>query len=133
MAGKGIVVSERVPAPKGPSPPAVRAGGFVFLSGQIPAEASTGEVNRGSVREQTALVLENLRLVLEAAGCRPEQVVKTTVYLTDMADFAAMNEVYGAFFATQPPARTTVQVANLPLGVAVEIEAIAREWTAWAG
>ncbi len=112
-------------APKGPYSPAVRAGGFVFISGQIPAEAGTGEVNRGDIREQTARALQNLRAVLEAAGCVPEQVVKTTVYLTDMLDFAAMNEVYAGFFTTAPPARTTVEVASLPLGVGVEIDAIA--------
>ncbi len=116
MASKEVIVSDWMPAPKGPYSPAVRAGGFVFVSGQGPVEAETGEVCREGIKEQTTLALTNVRLVLEGAGCGLEQVVKTTVYLTDMADFAAMNEVYATFFTTQPPARTTVAAAALPLG-----------------
>ncbi|MFB3881620.1 MAG: RidA family protein [Armatimonadota bacterium] len=122
---KDIVVSDKLPAPKGPYSPAVRAAGLVFVSGQGPIDPATGEVMRGDIREQTRLVLENIRAILTAAGSSMHKVVKTNVYLTDIAQFGAMNEVYGAFFPTEPPARTTIQAAALPLGIAVEIDVIA--------
>ncbi len=125
MAEKEIVASGKLPAPKGPYSPAVRAGGLVFVSGQGPADPATGQVMLGPVEEQTRLVLENVRAVLEAAGSSLSKVVKTTCYLQDIQDFAAMNEVYAGFFPSDPPARTTIQAANLPLGIAVEIDAIA--------
>jgi 2-iminobutanoate/2-iminopropanoate deaminase len=125
MSYKQVITSNDLPAPKGPYSPAVRAGGLVFVSGQGPIVPATGEVLRGSIEEQTELVLGNIRAILAAAGVAMEAVVKTTVYLADIQDFAAMNRVYATFFPTNPPARTTIQAANLPLGIGVEIEAIA--------
>jgi len=125
MPDKQVITSSHLPAPKGPYSPAVRAGGLVFVSGQGPIVPATGEVLRGSIEEQTELVLGNIRTILAAAGVAMEAVVKTTVYLADIQDFAAMNRVYATFFPTNPPARTTIQAANLPLGIGVEIEAIA--------
>jgi 2-iminobutanoate/2-iminopropanoate deaminase len=125
MAGKEIIVSDTLPAPKGPYSPAVRAGGFIFVSGQGPVDPATGEVKLGDLKGQTQLVLSNLKLILEAAGSSMEQVVKTNVYLDDIRNFAAMNEVYATFFASNPPARTTIEAANLPLGIGVEIDVVA--------
>ena len=124
-SSKEIIVSDRLPAPKGPYSPAVRAGGFIFVSGQGPIDPQTGEVLRGTIAQQTELVLNNLRLILEAAGSSVAKVVKTNVYLDKIEDFAAMNEVYATFFAQDPPARTTIEAANLPLGIGVEIDLIA--------
>ena len=112
-------------APKGPYSAAIRANGFVFVSGQGPFDASTGEIFRGDIKEQTRMVLENIRTVLTAAGSSMHKVVKTTVYLVDIGDFAAMNEVYATFFPAEPPARTTIQAAALPLGIGVEMDVIA--------
>jgi 2-iminobutanoate/2-iminopropanoate deaminase len=114
-------------APKagGPYSPAVRHNGFVFLSGQIPLDPQTNQLVTGPIEEQTARVIENLRLVLEAAGLSLSDVVKTTVFLKNMDDFARMNEAYGKYFNPNPPARTTVEVARLPRDVHIEIEAIA--------
>jgi len=125
MPGKEIVVSDKLPAPKGPYSPAVKAGGFVFVSGQGPIDPGTGEVLRGDIKAQTELVLNNVRAILAAAGSSLGQVVKTNVYLDQIADFAAMNEVYATFFTSNPPARTTIEAANLPLGIGVEIDVIA--------
>jgi 2-iminobutanoate/2-iminopropanoate deaminase len=122
---KDIIISEKLPAPKGPYSPAVRANGFVFVSGQGPIDARTGEVFRGEIKEQTRLALENVRAILEAAGSSMAKVVKTNVYLTDIAEFAAMNEVYAGFFPSEPPARTTIQARALPLGIGVEVDAVA--------
>src|SRR2546423_515831 len=104
---------------------AVVAGGLVFASGQIPIDPQTGEFVAGGVSEQTEQVLRNLSAVLAAAGSSFAQVVKTTVYLADMNDFAAMNEVYGRYFQAEPPARATVQAARLPRDARVEIDVIA--------
>ena len=120
-----IVETENAPHAIGPYSQAVIAGGFVFASGQIPLDPRTGEFVAGGVAEQTEQVMRNLSAVLEAAGTGLEQVVKTTVFLADMNDFAAMNEVYGKFFAENPPARATVEAARLPRDARVEIEAIA--------
>ncbi len=125
MSEKQIIVSKELPAPKGPYSPAVRAGGFIFVSGQGPIVPATGEVVKGSIEEQTRLVLENIKAILAAAGVGLEAVVKTNVYLADIEDFAAMNGVYATFFPENPPARTTIQAANLPLGIGVEIDVIA--------
>ncbi len=127
MADKEIVVSDKLPAPKGPYSPAVKAGGFVFVSGQGPVDPGTGEVLRGDIRSQTELVLSNVRAILEAAGSSLDRVVKTNVYLDRIEDFAAMNAVYATFFPENPPARTTIEAANLPLGIGVEIDVIALE------
>jgi len=120
-----IVKTEKAPAAIGPYSQAVRAGGFIFASGQIPLDPATGEFVSGGVAEQTEQVMRNLSAVLEAAGASLAQVVKTTVFLADMNDFAAMNEVYGRYFQENPPARATVQAARLPKDARVEIEVIA--------
>lgn len=120
-----IVKTESAPAAIGPYSQAVRAGGFVFASGQIPLDPKTGQFVEGGVREQTEQVMRNLAAVLEAAGTGLDRVVKTTVFLADMDDFAAMNEVYGRYFADNPPARATVQAARLPRDARVEIEVVA--------
>ena len=122
---KQIVQTEHAPKAIGPYSQAVVAGGFVFASGQIPIDPQTGEFVAGGTAEQTEQVLRNLSEVLAAAGSSFAQVVKTTVYLADMNDFAAMNEVYGRYFATEPPARATVQAARLPRDARVEIDVIA--------
>ena len=120
-----IVETESAPRAIGPYSQAVVAGGFVFASGQIPLDPQTGEFVAGGIAEQTEQVMRNLAAVLEAAGSSFAGVVKTTVYLADMNDFAAMNEVYGKFFQTAPPARATVQAARLPRDARVEIDVIA--------
>ena len=120
-----IIKTERAPAAIGPYSQAVRAGGFVFASGQIALDPSTGEFVAGGVAEQTEQVLRNLSALLEAAGTSLDRVVKTTVFLADMGDFAAMNEVYGHYFESDAPARATVAAAGLPRAARVEIEAIA--------
>lgn len=122
---KEIVHTPKAPAAVGPYSQAVKAGGFVFCSGQIPLDPATNAMLSGDVRAQTRRVLENLRCVLEAAGSSLDRVVKTTVFLADMNDYAAVNEVYAEFFGEAKPARAAVQVARLPKGAAVEIELIA--------
>jgi 2-iminobutanoate/2-iminopropanoate deaminase len=122
---KEIIKTDAAPAAIGPYSQAVRAGGFVFASGQIPLDPATMQFGAGGVAEQTEQVLKNLQAVLAAAGVGLEQVVKTTVFLADMNDFAAMNEVYGRFFTDNPPARATVQAARLPRDARVEIEVVA--------
>jgi 2-iminobutanoate/2-iminopropanoate deaminase len=122
---KQIVSTEQAPRAIGPYSQAVVAGGFLFASGQIPLDPRTGEFVAGGVREQTEQVMRNLGAVLAAAGSGFDRVVKTTVYLADMNDFAAMNEVYGRYFAADPPARATVQAARLPRDARVEIDLIA--------
>jgi len=114
-------------APKaiGPYSQGIIAGGLISTAGQIAIDPASGEVVPGGAAEQTARVMQNLTAILRAAGSGLDRVVKTTVFLTDMADFAAMNEVYGKAFGNHRPARSTVAVANLPKGVKVEIEAIA--------
>ena len=124
-AVKDIIATDRAPRAIGPYSQAVRAGDLVFASGQIPIDPATGEFVAGGVAEQTEQVLRNLTAVFEAAGVGINQIVKTTVFLADMDDFTAMNEVYGRFFSVEPPARATVQAARLPRDARVEIEAIA--------
>lgn len=119
------VATDRGPKAIGPYSQAVRANGFVFLSGQIPLDPKTQQVVEGDVAAQTERVLQNLKGVVEAAGSSLQHVVKTTVFLADMNDFAAMNEVYGRYFTIHPPARSTVQVSRLPRDVRVEIDLIA--------
>ena len=121
-----IIESDKAPKAIGAYAPAVDLGDFVFLSGQIPLDPETMELVSGDIRVQTARVLENMKAVLEAAGLVPENVVRTTVFLTDLNDFAVLNEVYGEFFGAAPPARSTIQVSALPKGASVEIDAIAR-------
>jgi 2-iminobutanoate/2-iminopropanoate deaminase len=113
------------PAALGPYSQAIKAGGFVYVSGQVAIDPETGEFIAGGIAEQTERVLKNVAAVLEAAGSSLDQVVKTTVFLADMNEFAAMNEVYAKFFTEAPPARATVQAARLPKDARVEIEAVA--------
>src|SRR5256886_8666796 len=122
---KVIIATEDAPRAIGPYSQAVRAGNFVFASGQIPIDPATGEFIPGGIAEQTEQVLKNLTALFAAAGVGLDQIVKTTVFLADMNDFTAMNEVYGRFFSEAPPARSTVQAARLPRDAKVEIEAIA--------
>ena len=124
-AVKAIISTDGAPRAIGPYSQAIRAGELVFASGQIPIDPVTGEFVPGGIAEQTEQVLRNLTAVFEAAGVTMTQVVKTTVFLVDMDDFTAMNEVYGRFFGSEPPARATVQAARLPRDARVEIEAIA--------
>jgi 2-iminobutanoate/2-iminopropanoate deaminase len=119
------VTSNDAPRPIGPYSPAIKTDHLIFCAGQTPIDPATGQLVSGGVQEQTARVLENLQAVLSAAGSSLEAVVKTTVFLTSMSDFAAMNEVYARYFPGMPPARTTVAVAALPRGAQVEIECIA--------
>lgn len=121
----GPVTTPHAPGAIGPYSQAIRAGDFVFLSGQIPLDPGTGQLVAGGIVEQTHQVLKNLGAVLEAAGASYARVVKTTVYLADMGEFAAMNEIYGTYFSTPAPARATVQAARLPRDVRVEIDVVA--------
>ena len=122
---KEIVSTENAPGAIGPYSQAIKANGMIFCSGQIPIDPATGEFVEGGVVEQTEQVFKNLIAVLEAGGTSLEGVVKTTVFLADMNDFGAMNEVYGRYFDTNKPARATVQAARLPRDARVEIECIA--------
>ena len=122
---KKIVSTDLAPQAIGPYSQAVVSNGFAFLSGQIPLDPATGLVTGEDVAAQTARVMENLKAVLEACGSSLGRVVKTTVYLKDMGEFARMNEVYAKFFPDNPPARATVEAARLPRDVRVEIDCIA--------
>lgn len=119
------ISTENAPGAIGPYSQAIKAGGMVFCSGQIPINIETGEFVSEDIAEQTEQVLKNLRAVLEAAGSSLNKVVKTGVFLADMNDFAAMNEVYGRYFSDNKPARATVQAARLPRDAKVEIDCIA--------
>ena len=122
---RDVIQTDGAPKAIGPYSQAIRAGGLVFLSGQIPLDPATGKLVEGDVASQAERVMENLNAVLAAAGLGFGQVVKTTIYLTDLGDFATVNEIYGRRFAGSPPARSTVQVAALPRGARVEIDLIA--------
>jgi 2-iminobutanoate/2-iminopropanoate deaminase len=122
---KQIIATEHAPQAIGPYSQAVVANGFVFASGQIPIDPATGQFVEGGIVEQTEQVLRNVSNLLEAAGTSLARVVKTTVFLADMNDFAAMNETYARFFGAEPPARSTVQAARLPRDARVEIEVVA--------
>jgi 2-iminobutanoate/2-iminopropanoate deaminase len=122
---KQVITTADAPAAIGPYSQAIRVGNLVFTSGQIPLHPQTGDIVGETAAEQARQVLQNLQAVLQAAGASLQQVVKTTIFLTDLSQFAAVNAVYAEFFPENPPARSTVQVAALPRGVQVEIEAIA--------
>ena len=122
---KETIKTSSAPAAIGPYSQAVKANGLLFLSGQIALDPASGQVVAGDVRAQTERVLENLKAVLQAGGSSLSKVLKTTVFLADMADFAALNEVYGRYFPQEPPARSTVQAAGLPRAVKVEIDVVA--------
>ncbi|HKQ90920.1 MAG TPA: RidA family protein [Blastocatellia bacterium] len=119
------IQTDRAPQAIGPYSQAIKANGFIFASGQIPLDPATMRIVEGGIEEQTGRVLDNLKAVLEAAGSSLDRVVKTTVYLADMGEFAAMNEIYARYFGATKPARATVQVARLPRDVKVEIDVVA--------
>lgn len=125
MQMKEVISTDKAPGAIGPYSQAIKAGGMVFCSGQIPLDPATGEFVSDNVAEQAEQVLENLSAVLAAAGCSFENVVKTTIFLADMADFTTVNEVYSRYFSDNKPARATVQAAGLPRGAKVEIDCIA--------
>lgn len=120
-----IISTDKAPAAIGPYSQAVEAGGFLFCSGQIALDPLTGEFKSGTVEQETRLVMENLKGLLESAGLGLDQVIKTTIFLVDMDDFAKVNQTYGQYFNNSKPARSTVAVAALPRGARVEIEAVA--------
>jgi len=122
---KSVISTNNAPAAIGPYSQAIKVGNLVFISGQIPIIPATGEILRGDIKLQTRQVLENLKNILEAAGSSLDNVVKTTVFMKDLNDYTAINDVYKEFFANKPPARAAVQAARLPRDVGVEIEAIA--------
>lgn len=122
---RDVISTDRGPRAIGPYSQAIRANGFLFLSGQVSLDPATQQLIQGDIAAQTTRVLENLKGVLEAAGSSLDRVVKTTVYLKDMNDFSAMNEVYARYFPNDPPARATVEVARLPKDARVEIDLIA--------
>ena len=122
---RAIISTEHAPAAVGPYSQAVRSGDFIFTAGQIALDPEIGQLVEGGIEAQTTQVMKNLAQVLNAAGSDLESILKTTIFVTDLADFAVINRVYGTFFQHDPPARSTVQVAALPLGASVEIEAIA--------
>lgn len=121
---KEVIATDKGPKAIGPYSQAIRANGFIFTAGQVAFDPATGQIVEGDVAVQTARVLENLKAVVEAAGSSLDQAVKATVYLKDMGDFAAMNEVYARYFKKNPPARSTVEAARLPRDVRVEIDLV---------
>jgi 2-iminobutanoate/2-iminopropanoate deaminase len=122
---KKIISTSEAPGAIGPYSQAVRSGRFLFCSGQIPLDPKSGQIVPGDIAAQTRRVLENIAAILKAEDLRFDHVVKTTIFLTNLADFQIVNEIYGSYFKHEPPARSTVQVAALPKGVNVEIEVIA--------
>lgn len=122
-----VILTDRGPKPIGPYSQAIRTNGILYVSGQVALDPKTGEMKGTDVREQTERVFENIKGILEAAGSNLHHIVKTTVFLKDMNDFPAMNEVYAKYFTSAPPARSTVQVSRLPKDALVEIEVIAAQ------
>ena len=125
ILAREIIVTNDAPKAIGPYSQAVKAGGMVFISGQIPIDPKTGLVVQSDIKTQTKLVMENAKAIIASAGCAMSDIVKATIYLKNMSDFAAVNEVYGGYFPVDPPARATVEVSRLPKDVAVEIDFIA--------
>ncbi len=121
------VLTDKAPQPSGPYSQAIIEGDFIFVAGQGPGDAKTRHVTSGDARAETRAVLDNVKAILEAAGSSMDKVVKCNVYLRDINDFAAMNEIYATYFAAPFPARTTIQAGALPGGIGVEIECIARK------
>jgi 2-iminobutanoate/2-iminopropanoate deaminase len=122
---KVVIQTSQAPAAIGPYSQAIKANGFLFISGQIPIDAASGQIEAVDITSQTKTVLNNIQGILNAEGLEMTDVVKTTIFLTDLADFTRVNEIYGKYFSQDPPARSTVQVQALPKGVKIEIEAIA--------
>lgn len=123
MSKKQIITS-RAPAAIGPYSQGISAGNLVFISGQLPIDAKTGKLLEGSIADQTRLIMRNIEVIAEEAGASLANIVKTTIFLTDLSNFQEVNSAYGSFFSEAPPARATVQVSALPLGASVEIEAV---------
>ena len=121
---KKVIQTDKAPKAIGPYSQAVQAGNFLFLSGQIPLDPNTGELIKGDIRQQAQRVLENIKGLLESQGLKMGDVIKVTIFLKDMASFNQVNEVYATYFSSSPPARSTVQVAQLPRNAEIEIEAI---------
>lgn len=121
---KDVISTDRAPRAIGPYSQAIRANGFIFTAGQIALDPATGQLAEGDIAQQTTRVLENLKGIVEAAGSSLNRAVKATVYLKDMSDFAAMNEVYTRYFPSDPPARSTVEASRLPRDVRLEIDLI---------
>ncbi|MCK5923687.1 MAG: RidA family protein, partial [Methylococcales bacterium] len=121
-----IINTDKAPAPVGPYSQAVRVGDFLYCSGQVAIDPATNEVKKGSVAEQTELVMSNIKAVLNEAGADFSNVFKTMIFILDMKDFATVNEIYAKYFSEEPPARSCVAVAQLPKGLDVEIEVIAK-------
>jgi len=125
LAAKRVVSTKRAPSPVGPYSQGVLAGGFLFVSGQIPLDPETGEAVKGSFRDQVVRVMENVKAIVEAAGGTLEDVVKVTVYLRDLKRFSEFNEIYSKYFPKDPPARVVVEVSRLPRDAEIEVEALA--------
>ncbi|MDE0470649.1 MAG: RidA family protein [Ekhidna sp.] len=121
---KEIIHSKKAPAPIGPYSQAVKVGNTVYISGQIPIDQNTGNLAEGTIADETEQVMKNIGFVLEAAGASFQNIVKCSIFVTDMANFSIINEVYGKYFTTNPPARETVEVSVLPKGVNVEISCV---------
>jgi len=122
---KRIIYTDKAPAPIGPYSQAVESGGFIFVSGQIPIDPLTGELVAGDIADETHQVMKNLHAILEESGMSFEDVLKCSIFVADMKDFAAINDVYGSYFTQNPPARETVEVSTLPKNVNIEISCIA--------
>ncbi len=124
MSNKQIATTQ-APAAIGPYSQGISTGSLLFISGQLPIDTKTGKLLDGSIGEQTSLIMKNIEAIAGEAGTSLDNIVKTTIFLTDLGNFQEVNEAYGAFFSTAPPARATIQVAGLPLGARIEIEAVA--------
>lgn len=122
---KKVILTDKAPKAIGPYSQAIQAGSFLFLSGQLPLDPGSGELVRGDIRQQTQRVLENLKGVLESQNLKMADVVKVTIFLKDMGNFGQVNDVYGTYFPSSPPARSTIEVARLPRDADIEIEAVA--------
>ena len=122
---KKVIQTEKAPKAIGPYSQAIQAGSFLFISGQVPIDPSTGEAVGGDIRQQARQALENIKLILGSQRMTMQQVVKTTIFLKDMGNFSSVNEVYATYFPNEPPARSTIEVAKLPRNVDIEMEAIA--------
>lgn len=122
---KRVIYTEKAPKPIGPYSQAIQAGSYLFLSGQIPIDPESGELVTGDIREQTQRVLENIKAILESQGLGMDDLIKVTLYLKDLKNFSQVNELYATYFSRTPPARSTLQVSDLPRNAEIEIEAIA--------